>query len=348
MRTVEPVGIVGYGAYVPMYRIKDVEIARVWGSEGRGLPVQEKALPGVDEDTLTIAAEAARNAIDRALVSPGDLGAIYVGTESKPYAVKPTGTILSQALGTSRGTLAADMEFACKAGTEAFQACMGLVGSGMTKYAMGIGVDVAQARPADELEFTAGAGGSAFIFGRNTADCVARVEGSYSFVTDTPDFWRRQGQVYPRHAGRFTGDPAYFKHVTEASKRLMSELGLGPTDFDYAVFHQPNTKFPLRAASLLGIPAERLNPGLLSAVIGNAYAGSSPLGLASTLDVAKPGARILMTSFGSGAGSDAFSIVVQEAVVRKRNLAPLVEDYLNRRVEVDYVTYARNKGKILR
>jgi len=348
MKTTDPIGIVGYGGYVPMFRIRDEVIARTWSLDERGLPVKEKALPGPDEDTLTIAAEAARNAMDRGRVNPEEIGALYVGTESKPYAVKPTGTILAQALGLSNHILAADMEFACKAGTETFQASIGLVGSGMVKYAMAIGVDIAQARPADELEFTAGAGGGAFIFGRKTSDCVAYVEDSYSLVSDTPDFWRRPGEKYPQHAGRFTGDPAYFRHVLGAAKGLMSELGLGPSDFDYAVFHQPNTKFPLRAGSLLGFPAEKLGPGLLSPLIGNAYAGAVPLGLAATLDVARPKNRILVASFGSGAGSDAFSIVVGDAIASKRGLAPLVEDYVRRRVEVDYVTYARNKGKILR
>jgi hydroxymethylglutaryl-CoA synthase len=348
MRSAEPVGIVGYGGYVPMFRIRDEVIAKTWGSEVRSLPVLEKALPGPDEDTLTIAAEAAQNAIARAQINPREIGAVYVGTESKPYAVKPTGTVLAQALGLSNSTLAADMEFACKAGTEAFQATIGLVGSGMIKYGLAIGVDIAQGRPADELEFTAGAGGAAFVFGRRSPDCVAYVEGSYSFVSDTPDFWRRPGEKYPQHAGRFTGEPAYFKHIVNASKGLMSELGLSPADFDYVVFHQPNTKFPLRVASVLGFPEEKVRQGLLSPLIGNAYAGAAPLGLAATLDAAKPGSRILVTSFGSGAGSDSFSFVVADGITKKRGLAPTVEEYVRRRAEVDYVTYAANKGKILR
>ncbi len=348
MKPLRPVGIMGYGAYVPVYRIEASEIGRMWGNEGCGLPIVEKAVAGPDEDMTTIAYEAARNALARARVDPREIGAVFIGSESKPYAVKPSGTIVAEALGAGSHLLAADYEFACKAGTEAFQTCMGLVGSGMVKYAMAIGADTAQGKPADELEYTAASGGAAFIFGLKSDETVAYVEGSCSFSTDTADFWRRAGQPYPRHFGRFTGEPAYFRHVLTAASMLMEELGLGPDDFDWAVFHQPNTKFPLKAAKKLGIPKEKLEPGLLVPIIGNTYSASSPLGLAATLDVAEPGDRILMVSYGSGAGSDAFSFVVQDAIEEKRPLAPPVKAYLERKRYIDYATYVRFRGKLLK
>ena len=80
--------------------------------------------------------------------------------------------------------------------------------------------------------------------------------------------------------------------------------------FQFPIFHQPNTKFPQRAAQLLGFTEEQIKPGLLSPVIGNTYAGAALIGLTATLDVAKPGDRILMVSFGSGAGSDAFLLTI--------------------------------------
>ena len=73
------------------------------------------------------------------------------------------------------------------------------------------------------LENTAAAGGAAYIIG--SRDLVAEIEGFYSFTTDTPDFWRREGMPYPEHGGRFTGEPAYFKHVTSAAKGLMEKIG---------------------------------------------------------------------------------------------------------------------------
>ncbi|MDK2869825.1 MAG: hydroxymethylglutaryl-CoA synthase [Pyrococcus sp.] len=345
MKPMKDVGIVGYGAYVPMYRIRNEEIGRVWGVSS--FPIEEKAVPGLDEDAITIGIEAARNALKRAKIDPQKIRAIWFGTESKPYAVKPSATIIAEAIGATPDLEAADFEFACKAGTEALQAAIGFVGSGMAEYAIAIGADTAQGRPGDHLEFTAGAGGAAFIVGEKSNESVAYFEGSYSYVTDTPDFWRRQHEHYPRHGNRFTGEPAYFHHIINAAKTLMEELGLKPSDFDYAVFHQPNVKFPLTVAKILGIPKEKVLPGLLTGRIGNTYSGATMVGVSAVLDIAKPGDRILWVSFGSGAGSNAFSIVVQDAIEEKRDLAPKVEDYVKRRKVIDYALYAKARRKYI-
>jgi len=345
LRPIKDVGIVGYGAYVPMFRIKSAEIGRVWGINA--FPIEEKAVNNLDEDALTIGIEAARNALKRAKIDPGLIRAIWFGSESKPYAVKPSATVIAEAIGATPHLDAADFEFACKAGTEALQAAIGFVGSGMAEYAMAIGADTAQGRPGDHLEFTAAAGGAAYIVGEKSSETLAYFEGSYSYVTDTPDFWRRQHEHYPRHGNRFTGEPAYFRHIINAAKGLMEELGLTVNDFDYAVFHQPNVKFPLTVAKILGIPVERVKPGLLSGVIGNTYSGATLVGVSAVLDIAKPGERILWVSFGSGAGSDAFSLVVQDAIEEKRDLAPKTWDYINRKKYIDYALYVKHRGKLL-
>jgi len=212
MHPARPAGIAGYGAYVPRYRLPAEEVNRVWHGGEDALPVSEKAVPGPDEDTVTISIEAARNALARACVEPGLLRAVWVGSESHPYAVKPTATIVAEAIGAAPGSLGADLEFACKAGTEALQAAVGLVGSRMADYAMAIGADTAQGRPGDALEYTAGAGGAALIIGPAETS-AAVLEGSCSYISDMPDFWRRSRARYPSHGGRFTGEPAYFHHL---------------------------------------------------------------------------------------------------------------------------------------
>lgn len=346
MRPNRPVGIIGYGAYVPQYRVHAVEIARVWrGGDPGGLPIETKSVPGPDEDVVTMSIEAAGNALRRADVDVEDIRAVYVGSESHPYAVKPTGTIVAEALGIAEETLSADFEFACKAGTEAMQAATALVGSGMARYALAVGMDTAQGRPGDALEYTAAAGGAAYVMGP-ADESLAIYEGGYSVVSDTPDFFRRAYAKYPEHAGRFTGEPAFFRHVTAAATGLMDDLGLAPKDFAAAILHQPNAKFPRRAAKALGFTAEQIEAGLLAPFIGNTYAGASPLGLTRALDRARPGDLVLVVSFGSGAGSDAMVFRVTDAIEARRDRAPRTQVYLDRKHVVDYATYARWRKKV--
>lgn len=343
-------GIVGYGAYIPRKRIKTEEIARQWGKDPetirRGLLLEEKSVPGFDEDTITISVAAARAAVARAGIDPVRIGAVYVGSESHPYAVKPSGTVVAEALGTGPEVHVADFEFACKAGTEAMFVAYSLVAAGSAEYALAIGADTSQGAPDDALEFSASAGGAAYLFGREAA--LAEVVETYSYTSDTPDFWRREGEFYPRHGGRFTGEPAYFKHVLAASRGILERSGLQPSDFGFAVFHMPNGKFPLSAGKTLGFTREQLDPGWVVPTMGNSYSGSSPTGLAAVLDVAEPGQLILITSFGSGAGSDSFVLRATERLPARRERAATVRSMLEGpRQYVTYGEYAKLREKLI-
>ena len=194
------------------------------------------------------------------------------------------------------------------------------------------------------MEYTASAGGAAFVIGKE--NLIAEILDTYSYTTDTPDFWRRQHADYPSHGGRFTGKPAYFKHVISATQALLQKTGTKISDYDYVVFHQPNGKFPLEAARKLDVPLEKVKTGLLTPMVGNTYSGASPLGLTAVLDEAKPGARILMTSFGSGAGSDSFAITVTDRIDAIRDKAPSTKDYMAKKKYIDYATYIKFRKKL--
>ncbi|HAL57222.1 MAG TPA: hydroxymethylglutaryl-CoA synthase [Bacteroidetes bacterium] len=343
------VGIVGYGAYVPRYRIKAEVIAKQWGADPeaitRGLQLYEKTVPGQDEDTITISVEAARNALRRAQINPKEIGAVYIGSESHPYAVKPSATILIDALGIGPDVHVASYEFACKAGTEAMYVAYSHVKSGEMKYALGIGADTSQGAPGDALEYSASAGGAAFIMG--SEHVIAEILFTHSYTSDTPDFWRREGEGYPRHGGRFTGDPAYFKHIMGAATALLEKSKLAPKDFKYAVFHMPNGKFPMEVGKRLGFTKEQIETGWLVPWMGNTYSGSSPTGLTAILDVAMPGDLIFMVSFGSGAGSDGFIYRVTDEDLHVHDRAPRTRQMLdNNKIHLNYGEYAKFRRKI--
>ncbi|MBI4393456.1 MAG: hydroxymethylglutaryl-CoA synthase [Euryarchaeota archaeon] len=343
-------GIVSYGAMIPRYRIKAEEIARVWGEDPdsikSGLNVHEKSVASPDEDTITLSVEAARIAMRRGHVDPKKIGAIFVGSESHPYAVKPSATIVTEAIGASPYLTAGDFEFACKAGTVGMQSVMGMCGSGMIEYGLAIGADTSQGAPGDALEYSASAGAAAFVIGNTNV--AAEINDTCSYTTDTPDFWRREGQKYPTHGGRFTGEPSYFKHVIAASERLMQRVKMRPEDYDYAVLHQPNGKFPVRAAKKLGFKDEQMKTGLLTPVVGNTYSGAALLGLCSILDEAAPGDRVFMCAYGSGAGADAFDLEVKDEIKNVRGYGPTIQELIRNKEYIDYAVYAKFRKKIHR
>ena len=216
------------------------------------------------------------------------------------------------------------------------------------KNAMVIGADNSQAAPrgcpGGELDLFVGYGGAAFIFGKH--DVIAEIEGWYSVTSDTPDFWRRDGEPYPMHGGRFTGDPAYFKHVKKAATKLMNNLNLKTNDINFFVAHQPNPAFPVKVARDMGFKEEQYACSLQVNRLGNTYSGCSPVGLAAVLDIAKPDERILVASYGSGAGSDAYLLRTTSQLPDKRHRQRMNIKYLTENPfvqPVDYITYRRLK-----
>ena len=186
------------------------------------------------------------------------------------------------------------------------------------------------------------------IFLKDLENVVAEILFTHSYTSDTPDFWRREHEFYPRHAGRFTGEPAYFKHIVNAGKALLEKSKMKPSDFKHAVFHMPNGKFPQMAGRQLGFTKEQLEAGWIVPWMGNTYSGSSPTGLTAILDVANPGDLIFMVSFGSGAGSDGFIFKVTDKIKDVQDKAVKLRDMLdNNKIYLDYGQYAKYRGKII-
>ncbi|HKZ95268.1 MAG TPA: hydroxymethylglutaryl-CoA synthase [Candidatus Bathyarchaeia archaeon] len=340
----EKPGIVGYGVYTSKFRIKEGAI--------------ERSVPFIDEDSITAAVEAGKMALIHSGIDPLMVAKVYVGSESNPYAVKPIASKVAQVLKLGEEDKeigvqtvdAVDTEFACKAATCMFKDAAALVyyPTARGHYTIVVGTDNSQAAPRNEvggeLDFFVGYGASAFIFGMS--DVIAEMEDWCSCTSDTPDFWRRDQECYPRHGGRFTGEPAYFKHVTKAAEKLMDKMRLQPKDITYFVSHQPNVAFPVKVASQLGFKEEQFMPGLQVSRFGNTYSASSPIGLAAVLDIAKPNDRIVIVSYGSGAGSDAYSLMVTNQILGKRSRQKFTIRHQaeNKNVEyVDYETYRRLK-----
>lgn len=341
------VGIIGFGGYVPSLRIKVEEIAGTYGKSGEqvaaSLGVKQKAVAGKDEDAVSLGVEASRIALLRAKIKVENLGAILVGSESHPYAVKPSGSIVGEILGAGEDYLTVDLEFACKAGTSAMILIAGLIEAGLIETGLAIGTDVAQSQPGDALEYTAGAGAGAVILGSKKFLWLAQLNQVSSLSSDTPDFWRKEGEKYPSHAGRFTGGPAYFKHVIGSTEKFLAKTKTKISDYNHVVLHMPNAKFPQRAAAKLGITKEQLSQGFLVPEIGNPYSAASLLGLISVLEQGKKQEKVLVTSYGSGAGSDSLSLTIRKNINKDKFD---LKTQLNEIEYINYSKYLQNRGVV--
>ncbi|MCL4378861.1 MAG: hydroxymethylglutaryl-CoA synthase [Actinobacteria bacterium] len=333
-------GIVSYGFYLPKYRIKVEEIAKVWGKNPldikKTLRIFEKTVASIDEDSLTMGFESASMALRDMKIDKKTIKSVLFGSETHPYAVNPASTILAEFLGIEKNYLAFDTEFACKAATGAMIASMGLINSGYTEFALVTASDKSTGKPHDSLEYTAASGSVSFILGKK--DLVLEILDFSTFSSDTPDFWRREGILYPSHGGRFTGKPSYFYHIKEASALIFTKTGYKPKDFAYAVFHMPNGKFPIQLGRELGFEENQIKPSLIVPYLGNSYSASALMGLVSILDQVKEGDLIYLASYGSGAGSDTFILRAT------KNLAKRKRDFLNmfeNKKYIDYSTYLK-------
>lgn len=339
-------GIIGYGVYIPIYRIKISDIADVWQKNPSeiidGLKITEKAVPGIDEDAVTMGIEAGKRALLMSGISEKEIGSVYIGSESHPYAVNPTSTTVAEYLNIGNDYFAADLEFACKAATAGLQITTGLIDSRKINYGLVIGSDTAQSKPHDVLEYAASSTACAYILGNKKSEFIADILATSSFSSDTVDFWRRDGQKYPSHFGRFTGEPSYFHHVVSLAQKLLEQSKIKPQDFDYCVFHMPNGKFPRIVGKKLGFTPEQLAPSLMVDKIGNPYSASSLLGLSAVLDIAKPGQKIFFVSYGSGAGSDGFIFQTTKKIIEKQKINTPVLKQAEKKIYITYPEYLKH------
>jgi hydroxymethylglutaryl-CoA synthase len=331
-------GIVAYGFYFPQFRIHTKDIAKTWGKSAdqylNSLKIQEKAVSNLDEDTATMAVEASMKVFEDREVLKEDVKYVYLGTETPVYAVNPTSTIIADFLGLKDEILSLDNQFACRAATGALVTSYQIAKADPDSYSLVIASDKANSKPNDVLEFSAGSGATSWLIG--SKDVALEIIDTLSISTDTPDFWRRTKIDYPSHAGRFTGKPAYFKHITTASNRILEKCGYTPKDFKKAVFHMPNGKFPRQVAKMLGFNKEQISDSLIVEKLGNSYASSALMGLASTIPNLNPGDLLFFCSYGSGAGSDA---VIFRATERINDIKLDFQTPLENKDYIDYITY---------
>ncbi|WXG46130.1 MAG: hydroxymethylglutaryl-CoA synthase [Candidatus Atabeyarchaeum deiterrae] len=342
------VGIVGIGTYVPSYRIKLSEILKASNYPPPLMDV-EKAVPSTDEDVVTMAAEAATNAVRHSGISPEKVEAVYVGTTSSPYADRTVSTTIAAHIGVPSSATLMEFGGSARAGTSALLACMDLINAGRAKYGLVIGTDSLLGSPGSTLEFYSGAGAGAVMLGKENA--IAEIEGATSSAYEFADRWRRSADAYERDSGddRFAREYGYTKAVVEAASGLIKKLGKTSKDFRYVVQQMlPFGIDPSKgidASKKVGFDMPNLMPGITFNVFGETGAAYVLLGLAQVFEQAKPNERIMLLSYGAGC-SDAISLKLLPTAEAKKNALFSIKNFQKSKETINYIQYAKLKGVI--
>jgi len=326
------VGIKSYGAYIPYRRLPRSVINAAWGrGGGRG----ERAVAGIDEDSISMAVSAGIDCLKD--TDPKTIDAVFLATTTPPYIERLNANVVANALDCRRDTRNTDYANCLRAGATALQSAIDAVKSGTLKNVLVAITDMRMGGGGGEDELMLGDGAAAFLIGDD--DVVVELEGSYTESDDMVDYWRVEGDAYLRSwEDRFGRDAGSSVTPLEVVKGLMKKLNLTPKDFTKACIYGTNTRSQSGLAKSMGFTPAQVQDPLLDNV-GNTGTALTPMILISALENAKPGDRFLAVNWGNGC--DAMSFKVTENI-KKVGERRGIKRHLNIKGELD------NYGKFLR
>ncbi len=348
-------GIVSYGVSLPRHRISAQEIWRVWKNTAQDLfdklSIGERAVLGPEEDTLTLAAAAAKTALERSGIDKKRIGALLLGSGTSPYATKAAAAILVDALGLPPSMLVADVQCAEKSGSTALLMAASMVEAGQVEYALVIAADTLNRHvsPGLLLEYVASAGAVAFLLGKQ--DVIGVIEAWTTHNWDQNDYFRLEGERFIQSGAGFVGwvsSWGLLDHVVPSTQEFFAKTGLRPEDFSKFAVPQRHGIRPLMVMGKAGLEMMQVLPFVLTSQIGDCGAASVMLALAHILDWAEHGERIGVIDYGSGAGCDTWSLVTTEQLEARRPTEGTVTSLLDDKLMVDYATMLKYEQKMLR
>ena len=337
------VGILGYGTYIPAYRIRAEEFVKAWGyfaSPG----VTEKAVCGPDEDSLTMAMEAGLNCLEMTGIAGNRIGAVLMASTSLPYEETTMSVTLANVMGANMETRTVDFKDSTRCSAVAMLSAFDFLRSENGDFALVVGSDSPLAGPDSDLDHPLGAGAAAYLVGEGEG--LAQIEGYFSVQTEFLGVrFRRRGEYHVNSANIPTYERfSYANTVSSAARGLLKKLGLSIGDFAYVVPHQPDVQMPYRTMRGLGI--DPMRTVIVADMLGDVGSASIMLGLSMALEKAKPEDRILLLSQGSGSGSDAISLIVTDEIGKAKCKVKTLAFYLQKKEYIDYVKYLKFRGTI--
>lgn len=301
-------GIVAVGAYVPAYRLAREAMAAQTGVRAGG---GERAVANYDEDSLTLAAQAASDCL--AGIEPAGVQGVFFASTTSPFREKQAAAVLAAALDLPRGVRTVDFGGSLRAAADALQAAAEAVAHG-GQYLVTSG-ETRPAEPESEQEQLFGDAGAAVLLG--TENVLAELEGSYTVSDPFTDYWRTGSEAVQAGDARFIEQYGYARLVPEAVQGLLRQQGIAAADVQRLLLPSPDGRQQKKVVGRLGFPEEAVQDTLVRQV-GVSGAAMPLLLLAAALETARPGDRLLLAAYGDGCSAFLFRVTENIATLKER------------------------------
>jgi hydroxymethylglutaryl-CoA synthase len=322
-------GIVSYGVYLPRHRLSREAIRATLGQGGgKGT----RSVAGYDEDTTSMAVEAARRARWNGAFAPGS---IQFATTAPAYADKTNATAIHAALELPASVFATD-----HAGS--IRSAVGALRAAAADGGLAVMSDIRVGRPGSADEAGGGDGAAAFLFG-DGGGVLAELLGMASATAEFLDRWRVPGETASSTWEERFGLTEYLPLIEDAATRALQVAGVDAPD--HVIVASPHARASKTAAAQFG---EVANDALEPAI---GYLGAAHLGvrLAGVLDRAEPGQTILVISAADGADAIVFRVSGGAARGPLAGAGAASEPLSdNGAQEIDYATFLTWRGRLQR
>lgn len=329
-------GISAFSGYLPWRRLSRSAIlaSHKWLNPGLGaLARGTRAMASWDEDTITLAVEAARSALigtDR-----GTIDAVTLASTTHPFADRQNAGVVCGALLLRQDVATADMGGSLRAGTTAILNAFNAIQAGASGNSLVCAADRRKAPAASSQEMQFGDAGVALVL--STDDGLARYLGGGSLSVDFVDHYREQGRDHDyQWEERWVRDEGVKKQVPAAIKATLNRLGIAPSDIRHFIFPSTFKGADAEIAALSGLAKDTIRPNLGDA-IGDTGTAHPLLMLAHALEEARPGEKILVAAFGQGC--DVLVFEATDALTGHRPVAPLIGQFARGKTEDNYMRF---------
>ena len=331
------VGIIDFGTYIPHYRVSRAAMGEAWQLEqAKKLLIGERAVAGFDEDCVTMATEAALQALSGQ--DEAQVDAIYFASTTAPFGEKSSAAVVAMACDVP-ASRTADFGNSLRAGTTAVTHALDALKAGSIRQALVATGDMRQPEPGTILETISGDGAAALLLGCG-AGVIAELVGQHHVSDPTIDTWRvRDGRYLQTDDEAYTNQVGYFAMMKQAVQGLLQTSDIDAADVKGVAAYVPDGRAYMSLAKQSPLGAAFMTMGMkgpapsLLMQAGNLGTAFALAQLALLLETAVPGDHIALVGYGDGA--DALLFRVTEAMAQRPQKRPTAA-WLNSKAELPY------------